>query len=541
MRPRSLLTTLALASVLAAATARPALALPSGDPPPASARPAPSASAPAPPEEIPPDSPRASVKRFMELCRAGEYAEAAGYLDLSDAQKADGPQYARRLKGVLDRWLWGKLDTLSASPAGDLGDHLPAGVDEIGTIPGPAGPEPVRLVRRHFAEGTRWVFSRATVDRIDGWFGRLRDRWQQEYFPEILLRSGPKDVLWWQWIALPVLFVVSLGAGLVLGWATRLAIARVVTRTKVAWDRALLARLGAPLTLLWAVAGVALAVPRLALYPPAQAFIDALVRAGSFMALVWLLARGVEIGGARILELPNARNNPAARSLVPLGTKSLKVILVIFAVLAALSELGVAVGSMVAGLGIGGVAIALAAQKTVENLFGSLSIGVDQPFRVGDFVTVDTISGTVESIGLRSTRIRTPDRTLVTLPNGKLADMRVESFAGRDRIKLSTVLGLDRTTTAAQVRAVVDGARAFLKAHPKIWPDVNVAMARIGDSSFDVEVLVWFQTTSWDDFLRIREEVLLGLLEVVEKSGAKLAGPPPEPPAAPPTVPRAPK
>ncbi len=534
---RALLVMLVTTSILATApilVTAPALAF--APPPAASATAHPAGSASAPPDDVPADSPRASVKRFLDLGRAGEFAEAAGYLELSDAQKADGPELARRLKAVLDRSLWGKVESISANPAGEPADHLPAGVDEIGAIPGPNGPEPVRLVRRHFPEGTRWLFSRTTVEHIDGWFGRLTDHWQQEYLPRVLLRAGPKDVLWWQWIALPVVFVLALFVGLLLGWATRLLIARAFADTEVRWDSALMKRLGPPLTLVWAVAGVDLAVPRLALYPPAQGFIDGLVRAGLFGGAVWFATRSVDIAGARILAHPNAKNNPAARSLVPLGAKSIKVVLVIFALLAGLSELGVAVGSLVAGLGIGGVALALAAQKTVENLFGSLSIGVDQPFRVGDFVTVDTVSGTVESIGLRSTRIRTLDRTVVTLPNGKLADMRIESFAGRDRIKLGCVLALDRASSAADVRAVVEGARALLAAHPKIWPDLSVAMSRIGDTSLDVEVLAWFQTTSWDEFLRIRQETLLGLLELVEKVGAKLsvtAAAAPAPAAAP--------
>jgi MscS family membrane protein len=246
---------------------------------------------------------------------------------------------------------------------------------------------------------------------------------------------------------------------------------------------------------------------------------------------VWFATRCVDVGATRVLDQATA--HPAARSLVPLGAKMLKVTLLVGALLTAMSMLGVAVGSLVAGLGIGGVAIALAAQKTVENLFGSLSIGVDQPFRVGDDVTVETVSGTVESIGLRSTRIRTENRTLVTIPNGKLADKVVESFAGRDRIKLGAVLALDKRATAAQVRAVVEGARALLAAHPRIWPEVSVALARIGDASFDVEILVWFSTTSWKEYVRIREEVLLGLIEVVETSGAALVGPP-APVAAPP-------
>ena len=530
MRLRAVLVPLVALSLVATAP-RPALALPQAAAP--TSTPLVGAPATPPAEDIQPDSPRASMKRFLELANTGEYAEAAAYLDVPEARKAEAPQLARKLKAVLDHQTWGKLDAVSPHSLGEIGDGLATGLDEVGTIPTPTGPEHVRLARRRFPDGTRWIFTQATVDHIDGWYGRLRDHWQQEWFPSPLLRQGPKDLLYWQWIALPVVFLLSLGAGALLGWASRLILARIFSK-EVVGDNKLLARLGPPLTLIWAVFGVEMALPSLALFPPAQAFIDGLVRAGFFSGAVWFVARCVDIGGARLLDLPSTRANPAARSLVPLGRKTLKVALVIFALLAALSELGVAVGSLVAGLGIGGVAIALAAQKTMENLFGSLSIGVDQPFRVGDFVTVDTISGTVESIGLRSTRIRTLDRTVVTLPNGKLADMRIESFTERDRIKLAAVLALDRTCSAASVRAVVLAVREQLKNHPKIWPDVSVALTRISDASFDVEILAWFQTTSWDEFLQLREDTLLALLETVEKAGARLAGPPaPTPPDAP--------
>ena len=257
------------------------------------------------------------------------------------------------------------------------------------------------------------------------------------------------------------------------------------------------------------------------------------LHASFFVGMFWFVERSIDVAGARVLTLPTTRGNSAARSLVPLGARALKVALVVVAVVATLSVLGYPVGSLVTGLGIGGVALALAAQKTMENLFGSLSIGVDQPFRVGDYITVDGLSGTVESIGLRSTRVRTLDRTLVTIPNGKLADLRIESFAERDRIKLACVLNLDRASTAAEVRAVVDGARALLKARPKIWKDVTVSMARIGEASLDVEILVWFETTSWDEFVQLREGTLLGLLEVVEKAGARLATPLPPQPSTP--------
>jgi len=151
-----------------------------------------------------------------------------------------------------------------------------------------------------------------------------------------------------------------------------------------------------------------------------------------------------------------------------------KVAVLILAVIALLSAWGYSVASLLAGLGIGGLAVALAAQKTVENLFGAFSIGVDQPFREGDFVKVEDFVGTVEVIGLRSTKIRTLDRTLITLPNGKLSDMRLESFAARDRIRLACSLGLVYETTTAQMRQVLAELEKRLRAHPKIWPDAVV-------------------------------------------------------------------
>ena len=133
---------------------------------------------------------------------------------------------------------------------------------------------------------------------------------------------------------------------------------------------------------------------------------------------------------------------------------------------------------MLAGLGIGGLALALAGQKTVENLFGAFSIGLDQPFSVGDTITVDGTTGTVEAIGLRSTRIRTPDRTLITIPNGRLAEMKVESFAARDRIRFNCVLCLVYSTNAAQLRKVVADDRGAVRAQPKTFQDDVVGAAQ---------------------------------------------------------------
>jgi MscS family membrane protein len=184
------------------------------------------------------------------------------------------------------------------------------------------------------------------------------------------------------------------------------------------------------------------------------------------------------------------------------------------------------VASLLAGLGIGGIALALAAQKTVENLFGSVAIGVDQPFRVGDMVKVEDVQGWVESIGMRSTRIRTLDRTLVSFPNGKLADTRCENIQVRDRLRLYANLALSYGTTAAQMRAVLSGIEAALRSHPRISADPPmVRFTELKESVLNVEVNAWFATQDWLEFTVLRQELYLRFMEVVEQSGASFAFP----------------
>ncbi len=498
---------------------------PSGAPT-ASASAAPSGGAPEP--EAAPDSPRASVKRFVELCRAGNYEEAARFLDLPQGKGGDGPALARKLKSVLDRRLWDDVELPAlASPfsSGNAADKLPPGVDELGTIAGPAGPEPVRLMRRAGAQGTIWVFSRSTVERIDVWYARLDERWLLDALPEPLLLPGPFDILYWQYLALPVLIGVAWGLGRLFGFLTRKGIARMVARTASRWDDALLQQIGPPLTLAWGLGAFALLVPRLGLYEPARDTMQKVVRAGFLVALFWSGLRAIDVAKGYAAEAA-APGRASARSLVPLGAQIFKLLVISAAVVTVLSELGYPVASLIAGLGIGGIALALAAQKTVENLFGSLSIGVDQPFRVGDFVKVEDVVGTVETVGLRSTRIRTLDRTLVTIPNGKLADMRIECFAVRDRFRLSTTLGLVYETNADQLRAIVKDLDAVMRAEPTVYKDgCSVVVKGLGASSIDVDVTAWFECADWDAFVKIRQELLLSFLEIVERNGSSFAFP----------------
>ncbi len=348
----------------------------------------------------------------------------------------------------------------------------------------------------------------------------------EEHLPDALLRAGPRGLLWWQWVALPVLAAVALVLGVVLGWITRRVLAALARRTRATWDDALVERVARPLAVLWAIAVVTVLHPWLALGAGPEAIVERALRAGTYLVLFWAAFRFVDVAFSAALVAPFARSSPSLVGFLPLGRKMSKVGLLALGLVAVLNELGFQVASLLAGLGIGGIALALAAQKTVENLFGSVAIGVDQPFRVGDFVKVDDVLGTVEAIGMRSTRIRTLERTVVTVPNGKLADMRAETFAVRDRIRLLTNLGLVYGTTADQLRAVLAGVEAALRAHARIAPEgVSVRFTEFRESSLNVEVAAYFAGADWDEFTRVRQELYLRFLRVVEESGTSFAFP----------------
>lgn len=477
-------------------------------------------------EQLAQDSPRAALGQFLDLCRANRYADAARFLDVPTAERARAPQLAERLKAVLDRHVWIDLSSVSPLSGGNAEDELPAGVDELARIPSPSGkPEPVRLVRSHLGEAG-WVFSRATVGRIDSWYEHLEHRWLLEHLPPALLRVGPYEILYWQWLVLPFLLILARLIGGLLARASRHVLARIAGRTTTRWDDEMLARIGGPLGVAWTLATAYVLLSLLGLYQPAEDLTHRWLRGGLFVVFFWMLARMVDVARQVIAASSWAQSHTASRSLLPLGARVGKVVVLAIAVVALLSELGYPVASLVAGLGIGGLAVALAAQRTVENLFGAFSLGADQPFREGDFVRIEDFVGTVEAIGLRSTRIRTLDRTLISIPNGKLADMRLESFSERDRIRLACKLGLVYETDEAQMREILTELEKALRAHPKIWPDaVVVRFMEFGDSSLNIEVMAWFQTSDWGEFQLIRQELLLQFMRIVGKAGSSFAFP----------------
>jgi MscS family membrane protein len=343
--------------------------------------------------------------------------------------------------------------------------------------------------------------------------------------PPLLDTYGPLGLTWFQWLLLAGIVTAGIVLGNVTGTLVRAIVGRIVRRTRSTWDDELLKRLAGPLSAALGLAVGAGLLPLTGIPDSAGNVAYEVIRAAYGFVFVWTLLRIVDVG-FHILGKSMWAQSGTSRSLLPLGSRVFKAALLALATVAVLSDLGYPVASLIAGLGIGGLALALAAQKTVENLFGAFSIGVDQPFRVGDTVKVEDFMATVERIGLRSTRFRTLDRTIVTIPNGKLADSRIESYTARDRIRLALIVGLVYGTTEAQTRQVIDGFMRVLKNQPKLFPEGVVVLLRgLGASSIDIEVIAAFATGDFGEFQRIRQEVLLQFLRVVEDAGTSIAFP----------------
>jgi len=476
-----------------------------------------------PAEEKPaPDSPRVAMSEFAQFTRSGDYQSAARYLDLSAVDRNDGPILAKRLRDVLDRHLFIDVEKLSPNPRGGAENGSPLDREDLGSVPGATGkPDPVVIVRRVDRSGAHWVFSATTVSRIDAWYEHLENRWLLEHLPKWSLRFGPRELRWWQWLALAPLVLVGFLAGFAITRVSRLVVKRWLSLPKAETAR----KMRGPATLAWTVIVSYVLLPWLGLYEPADAYVRRGFSAALLAALFWALWQAVELSQHTVSSAHWAKNSHTAASLLMLGARLGKFVVAAFAFVVVLAELGYPVTSLITGLGIGGIALALAAQKTVENLFGAFSLAIDQPFREGDTITVDSITGTVESIGLRSTRIRTADRTLITIPNGKLAEMRVETISARDRLRFFCLLGVAHSP-AQQISQILHGIESLLRATSLVVEDsISVRLVGLTDSAMNVEIAAMLDTAEYGTFLEVRQGLLLGFVEVIDNAGSALAHP----------------
>jgi MscS family membrane protein len=336
-------------------------------------------------------------------------------------------------------------------------------------------------------------------------------------------RGEVAGALLWQWAA----------SALALGLALLLAAAAF--RLGRRWTRRELTRRGArrfgplvfPLALLGLVLGARWIVwlfLRLAGYPYFALRLG--LTALAHLAVAWLLAVTMARLSDLVLHVFRTPDQPLNAQFVGLTTRLLTILAVAGYLFGAAQSLGLPVPALVAGLGVGGLAVALATQGTLENLIGGLILHADRPVRVGDVLRLGPRIGVVEEIGLRSTRIRTIERSLLAIPNADLVKREIENLTLQDRIGMRARLGLRLETTPDQLRDLLASLTRMVREHPRLVKGKGGArLVGFGESSLEVDVRAFGATTDYFEFVAIREEVLLRVLELVDAAGTRLAVP----------------
>ena len=212
--------------------------------------------------------------------------------------------------------------------------------------------------------------------------------------------------------------------------------------------------------------------------------------------------------------------------LIPFVLEIIKFVVYVFAIFIILgSVLGVNIIALTTGLGIGGLALAMASKESLENLLGSFTIFLDQPFTVGDVVTVGAVTGVVEKVGFRSTRIRTFDKSLVTVPNKKMIDAELDNLGMRPVRRVKFNIGLTYETSTNQIKAIVTDIQEMINLHEKTNQDGRVRFQEFGSSSLDIMVMYFVDSPKWEDLINVKEDVNYKIMEIVKKHNSDFAFP----------------
>ena len=458
--------------------------------------------------------------QFLEACHARDYSKATYYLDLrktpAGTRAKDGADLARQLEDLLDDTTF-DITKLSRDAEGDQADGLPPALERLVSFEVNGQAVDLQLERLQARPGVQiWLVSADSVALIPRAHQAVAETAFEKKLPQALVTFEILDTPVWRWIAL---LLAAVALWMVAGFLSRglVAIARPLVGAH---------RFRGPVRVALVVAGLRAAIE---FAPPAtlsRTFVERALAMILSLAAAWAGAVAVDLIAERWRSRLDPREQAVSYSVLPLVRQALRLSCFLIAVLGVLSVWGYNTTAILAGVGVGGIAIALAAQKTIEDLFGGISVISDRPVLVGDVCRFGDRTGTVMHIGLRSTRIRTPDRTLISVPNGQFATMTLENISGRDKIWFHPILNLRRDTTSDQLLQVLASFREILTGHPQVETGkVPVRFIGVGAYSLDVEVVAYVKTADHDEFLDLQQALLLKLLQAVEQAGTGLAVP----------------
>ena len=468
------------------------------------------------------DSPRGTVLGFLAAARKGT-SVAALYLD-TPLRGPDAEELAHQLAVVLDARLPARLNELSDKPEGSIPDPLKPNEDLVGTVNTTNGHLDIVVERVDRGKiGRVWLFSAKTLHAIPDVYAELNSPPIEKVLPAFLTkRVAAIPVFHWLafFVGLPLVYLLTGSLNRIIGLALAVFSRRLLGRNQTSNPLVI----PAPFRLLIVAFVIRWALSSLGLPLLARQFWSTTALFFTIIASIWMLML-LNGWGERFLisRRPDLIGSGAVLRLV---RRVFDGIILFAALLFTLDHFGVSPTAALAGAGVGGIAIALAAQKTLENLIAGVSLIADKAVHVGDFLKIGDTVGTIEQVGLRSTRIRTLDRTVVCLPNGQISNMSLESFSVRDKFWFHPRLSLRFETNPSQMRTALSELRNMLLTHSRVEASsVRVRFIAIAQSSFDVEIFAYIFASDWGHFLEIQEQILLTIIDTVQNAGAEFAFP----------------
>lgn len=330
----------------------------------------------------------------------------------------------------------------------------------------------------------------------------------------------------WRIIVAGIILIVTFAVRKILVNFMILLLKKVTQKTKTVLDDELIDAIDPPARLFIVTMGIYFAIRALGFDVRDETFSGHIIRSMVIVSLFWAIYRAAGII-TRLFERFTKKTHTALDDLlVPFVNKGIKIILVVVAISVIAKEWKYDLGALLTGLGLGGLAFALAAQETLANLFGGLTIMLDKPFNVGDWIQSDSLEGTVEDIGFRSTKIRTFAQALVTVPNSTIAKVPVTNWSRMGKRRINFNLGVKYGTTAEQMDELLKRVREMLTSHPDIHPQtIFVYFDSYGTNAYELLFYFFTKTTVWQEFLEVKEDVNLKLMHILDELGIEVAIP----------------
>ena len=467
--------------------------------------------------------PRSSVKRFLEAGKDGDFESAAQHLDLRnlprEMRNAKGTELARELKIILDRSLWIELDLLSDHPEGYENDGLPSYRDLLGQIETEKKTYTLLLQRVPRGDGVSvWKVSNVTVAKIPelyelAGYGPFGD-FLSGFIPEVEFFG----TYLWQWVGIIIIMVFAYLILIPLNWFAVFLINKRKKRPQVT-----LYVKGPLRFFVWVLIITSLKD----LLSPTVA-LQAVMQASTLtvIAIAWVMVRSFDIYIEYHIHKLEEKDKPGVIVLLRPLTNVVRILIIVVAGLVWLDNIGYDVTALMAGLGVGGIAIALAAQAIFADIIGTLILLMSRPVRVGDFFRFGNTLGTLEETGLRATRIRTLDNTVVIVPNGEFSKLHLENYTLRENVWFHPKISLPYETTKDQISKIASGIENMLRNHSEVLDEpIQVFFTEIGDYSHNIDVFSYVATGDYGKYKEIAHELNIAIMDIVEKAGARLALP----------------